>query len=97
MRKMRGNKTWMILLYVIFFFYLDTANDFHFNKNKLTFMSIIDMKNHALNPSVVTYEHDTRRLRHALPPPLSQLWTPHSNHGVCDPSTSPSPPLTTLF
>jgi hypothetical protein len=33
-------------------------------------MSIIDMKNHALNPSVVTYEHDTRRLRHALPHPL---------------------------
>ena len=55
------------------------------------------MKNHALNPSVVTYEHDTRRLRHALPPPLSQLWTPHSNHGVCDPSTSPSPPLPPYF
>ena len=43
----------------------------------MTFLSIIDMKNHALNPSVVTYEHDTRRLRHALlTPPLSQLWTP---------------------
>ena len=50
------------------------------------------MKNHALNPSVVTYEHDTRRRlrRHAFPPspPLSQLWTPYI-YGVCDPSICP--------
>jgi len=31
------------------------------------------MKNHALNPSVVTYEHDTRRLRHTLPTLVTTL------------------------
>ena len=57
------------------------------NKKKLTSLFIIDMKNHAINPSVVTYEHDTRRLRHALPPLVTTLDSIQC--GVCDPPTSP--------
>ena len=62
------------------------------NKKKLTLLFIIDMKNHAIIPSVVTYEHDTRRLRHALPPLVTTL--EFIQCGVCDPPTSP--PFTTL-
>jgi hypothetical protein len=61
-------------------------------KKKLTSPSIIDTNNHAPKPSVVIYEHYSRRLRHALPPLVTHLDS--VQYGVCD---TPPPLLSPHF